>query len=105
MSIRKPAYVVAATIALVLGSAAAGVDSAGAGAKTVVPDLAPKGSTLVKLIQKASRRCATARSSKGITVAIRGENTPTAVNFLQPARAPSGCAQNKGGGAFRHRRP
>src|SRR5690242_2723449 len=39
-----------------------------------------------------SRRCATARSSKGITVAIQAEDTPGAVNFLQPA---SGVVRTK----------
>ena len=32
------------------------------------------------------------------------QDTPAAVNFLQPQEI-RGSAQNKGGGAFRHRRP
>ena len=40
-----------------------------------------------------------------ITVAIAAEDTPAAVNFLWPARVRRNSAQNKGGGAFRHRRP
>src|SRR5689334_8082573 len=56
-----------------------------------------------------SRRCATARSSKGITVAIEAKTTPAAVNFLQrqfacyeilsvhkrKAAAPSGTAAQR----------